>query len=93
MSTHIYRTAVELNCGKRGYICHDIEVTYEWQPYEKPTRDYPGCRASADIYEAYLPDGQSCLARIEKQDLHRIEQEILEHEFNRGVDYRDWDER
>lgn len=33
---------VEVDC--------ELSVSYDWQPYERQTHDYPGCDACVDIY-------------------------------------------
>jgi hypothetical protein len=54
----------------------EIEVFFDFQPYEAVTHDYPGCDASCDIYEVVIvnTDAEICLLKdIEST----IEEEIL----------------
>ena len=55
----------------------EIEVSYDYQPYEQMTRHYPGCSESVDINEVRIVDGpEICLMKNEES---LIEEEILEN--------------
>ena len=55
----------------------EIEVDYDYQPYEQMTRQYPGCSESVEINEVRIVNGSEiCLMKNEEG---LIEEQILEH--------------
>ncbi len=55
----------------------EIEVDYDYQPYEQMTQHYPGCSESVEINEVRIVNGSEiCLMKNEEG---LIEEQILEH--------------
>jgi hypothetical protein len=55
----------------------EVNIYFDFQPYEAQTWDYPGCDASADIYEVIVCEtgAEVCLLKDEEE---RIRVELLE---------------
>lgn len=55
----------------------EIEIHYDYQPYENMTRHCPGCSESVEINEVRIVNGpEICLMKHEES---LIEESILEH--------------
>lgn len=68
----------------------EIEVSFDFQPYEPMTRHYPGCDASCDIYEVVRADNGTELCLLPKEQ-ERFEEELCDRaEENRreAISYR-----
>ena len=78
----------------------EIEVSYDYQPYEDMTRHYPGCSESVDIYDVRIvptnemtdfekKNNEICLLPSIEDD---IEMQILDHiqEESEYIKYGDY---
>ena len=55
----------------------EIEVAFDFQPPERMTRHYPGCDASADIYEVIIVETGAEICLLPKEQ-ERMEEELLD---------------
>ena len=67
---------------RKTILGDDVEcmVYFDFQPYEMPEKDYPGCDASADLTAVLVDnkDSKDILDCLNASTIERIEQEILE---------------
>jgi len=57
----------------------DFVVEYDLQPYERATRDYPGCAESIDNISVYHKDTD--FTEFFEDDMDMIEQEIRDQSY------------
>ena len=51
-----------------GYDEVEVEVDFDYQPYEAMTRHYPGCSESIDINEVRVVDTQAEICLLKPHD-------------------------
>ena len=54
----------------------EIEVSFDYQPEENQTRDYPGCSADVEINEVIVVDSGAEICLLPKE-LERISEDLL----------------
>jgi hypothetical protein len=70
----MYKTHIE-NVGEEI----EIEVDYDYQPYEDMTRHYPGCNEDAEITSIIMTDTGAEIDIIDDDLLEELRVSILEH--------------
>ena len=69
----------------KTYIELEVEVTYDYQPYEAMTRDYPGSPAYFEIQRVDIVKGDKRLDIVNfltKEQIEAIEEEL--ENYGRG---------
>jgi len=57
----------------------DVEVNYDFQPFEPQTNTYPGCRAEIEYMSVWVGDTE-ITAILDKAKLNELMQKCLEAE-------------
>lgn len=61
------------------YIEFPVTVSYDLQPYEAPTRDYPGCPAGLEITSITAFNDLDITTRLSTHQLQALEDQLFLH--------------
>jgi len=71
-------TSTEMYCDLGVFGEQLIHIHYDYQPYERATREYPGCEEGIDITQ-FMWDGVDYLNKLPPDVLEDIASDILEN--------------
>ena len=58
----------------------EVEIFFDFQPYEPMTRHYPGCDASCDIYEVMVTETGAEVCLLKEVEGYMEEEILCEYE-------------
>ena len=65
----------------------DVQVEYDYQPYEAGDREYPGCDASVEVTQVTTETGEDITDELNSSHFDSLELQIWS-EFDSGADDR-----